>query len=85
MNVIAQSGSDAIWTVNGRTYAYGASSRVIYISSGGTVDWTYGSGGVVISYTIEVFGSNFTPPTSWILPIATEIWEGVKDTCLHNG
>jgi len=85
MNAIAQRATDAMWAENGRTYTYGASSRVLYISSGGTVDFTYGSGGVVISYTIEAFGSSFTPPTSWILPIAYEIWAGVKDTCLNDG
>jgi murein tripeptide amidase MpaA len=70
--------TNAIRAVNNRQYAYGASSRVLYISSGGTVDHLYGDGGIVHAYTIEAFGSNFTPPISYIRPIATEIWAGIK-------
>lgn len=68
----------AIRGVNGRTYAAGASSRVLYISSGGTVDYFYGDGGVINSYTIEAFGSSFTAPVSYIRPIGAEIWAGLK-------
>jgi len=83
MDIAMSSAVDAIWGVNSRTYAYGSSGRILYLTSGGTVDWTYGDGGVVHSYTIEAFGSNFTPPPSWIIPIATEIWAGVKDVIIN--
>jgi len=70
--------TNAIRSVNNRQYAYGASSRVLYISSGGTCDHLYGDGGIVHSYTIEAFGSSFTAPISYIRPIGQEIWLGVK-------
>jgi len=73
-----QVAANSIRAVNGRSYSYGASSRVLYISSGGTVDHFYGDGGIVQSYTIEAFGSSFTAPVSYIPDIGEEIWQGVK-------
>jgi len=71
---------DAEEPVNKRAYTYGTSARVIYVSSGGSNDYAYGSLGLVNSYVVEAFGSSFTPPTSYILPVAREIWAGVKAT-----
>jgi len=67
-----------IWAENGRTYAYGSVGNVIYLASGGSNDWAYGDGGCIAAFALEVFGSNFTPPTSWIEPIGREIWKGTK-------
>jgi len=77
------SATNAIRAVNGNSYTYGASSRVLYISSGGTVDYFYGDGGIVQSYTIEAFGTSFTAPISYIRPLGTEIWQGVKSVALQ--
>jgi len=57
----------------------------LYLTSGGTVDWSYGDGGVVQSYTIECFGSSFTPPASWITPMGREVYAGVKDIAVNFG
>jgi len=84
MDGTMRSAVQAIQSVNGRTYTFGASGRVLYLTSGGTVDWAYGDGGVIQSYTIEAFGSNFTPPASWIPVIGPEIWEGVKDAVIQR-
>jgi len=78
--------ASAIRAINGRTYATGTSARVIYIAAGGSDDFFYGDGGVVQSFTVESYGSNFTPPVSYILPIGRELWAGVKQlaTLLEN-
>jgi len=81
MNLNMQAATDAIWGENGRTYAYGSVANVIYLASGGSNDWWYGGGGCLNSYAIEVFGSSFTPPVSWILPIGSEMWAGLKRLC----
>jgi hypothetical protein len=74
---------NAIRAVNGRQYTYGASGRTLYITSGTTVDTLYGTFQVPNSYTIECFGSSFTPPTSYIEPIGREVWAGVKWVALN--
>jgi hypothetical protein len=63
-------------TINGRTYASGTSANVIYIAAGGSDDWSYGGLKVVPSYTVEAFGSSFTPQPSQIAPIGREIYAG---------
>jgi len=68
----------AIRAINGRTYAIGTSARVIYVAAGGSDDNCYGEGGVVQSYTIEAYGTSFTPPVSYIPQIGRELWAGVK-------
>jgi len=78
METVMRSCTDAIYDVNGRTYAYGTSARVIYVAAGGSDDFSYGDGGVVRSFTIEAAGNSFTAPISSILPIGQELWAGVK-------
>jgi len=68
----------AIRFVNGRTYTYGPSGRALYVTSGSTVDQYYGQFQVINSYTIECYGTNFTPPTSFISPIGREVYAGIK-------
>jgi murein tripeptide amidase MpaA len=73
---------NAIRSVNGRTYAHGPSSTTLYATSGTTVDDLYGAGKVVNAYTIECYGTSFTPPTSWIEPIGKEVWAGIKQLAI---
>jgi len=68
----------AAQTVNGRRYAFGSIYNIIYQTSGGSIDYSYGEGGITHSYSVETFGSNFTPPPSWILPVGKEVWMGVR-------
>jgi len=82
MDASMRSAVQAMASVNGRTYTFGQSGRALYLTSGGTIDWTYGAGGVVDGYVIECWGSNFTPPTSWIQPIGREVWAGMKRNIL---
>jgi len=73
---VMQEAQKGIENANGNTYSIGTSARVIYISSGGSVDWVYGGAGVIQSFTLEAIGSFVAPPSS-ILPIAQEIYSGV--------
>jgi len=72
----------AVRDVNGRTYQFGPTCTTIYQTSGGSRDFTYGTSGVVHSYGVEAHGTSFTPPTSWIPDIGSEIWAGVRETAL---
>jgi len=82
MYAAMESITDAVRSVNGRSYEFGTSGRVIYIAAGGSDDWTYGDGGVVLSFTVECYGSNFTPPVSAIVPTGEEIYAGIKQLAL---
>jgi len=73
---VLEEAQKGIASVNGNEYSIGTSARVIYISSGGSVDWVYGGAGVIQSFTVEAVGS-FIAPISSILPIAQEIYSGV--------
>jgi len=77
-----QSSTNAAFPVNNRRYAYGSIYNIIYQTSGGSIDYSYGVGGIVQSYSIETYGSNFTPPPSWILPVARECWFGVRQNAI---
>jgi len=78
MYQVMEVAQNAIQSVNGNTYLIGSSARVIYIVSGGSRDFAYGALGVVPSFTVEMVGTSFTPPTSQILPLAREIYSGVE-------
>jgi len=78
MNGLMGRAVNDMWEENGRTYAYGSVANTIYIASGGSNDWAYGDGDCYAPYVIECFGSNFTPPVSFIRPMGAEIWAGMK-------
>jgi len=73
MNSLMTTAAAAIRAVNGRSYITGTSANAIYVAAGGSDDWAYGDGRVIPSFTVEAYGSNFTPPTSYIEPIGREI------------
>jgi murein tripeptide amidase MpaA len=83
MNAAMTDATTACRNVNGRSYAFGAICRTIYQASGSSVDHGYGITGVIHSYTTEAFGNNFTPPPSYIVPVGSEIWAGIKATLEH--
>jgi len=78
MNRAMTAATTACRNVNGNSYAFGQICRTIYQASGSSVDFGYGDAGIAHSYTTEAYGSNFTPPPSWIVPIGSEIWAGLK-------
>jgi len=75
---------NAIYTVVGRSYAYGSVGNVIYLAAGGSNDWGYGECGVVDAYAVEVAGTSFTAPVSQILPIGREMYAGVKSLATNT-
>jgi murein tripeptide amidase MpaA len=67
----------------GHAYEAGSICRVIYQSSGSSIDYTYAERGVVHSYAVEAYGTNFNPPTSYIPMVGAEICAGVKQTLVQ--
>jgi len=73
MDDLMEDACNAIYNVNGFTYAYGPVYHVIYQASGGSNDWSYGEEGIVASFALEARGTSFTPPVSQITPVGSEI------------
>jgi len=67
----------AIRAVHGQVFAEGSIANVIYIASGSSCDFFYGTGGVVYAYAPEVRGTSFQPPASNIIPSNEELWAGM--------
>jgi len=66
--------------VNGNSYDFGSICRTIYQASGSSVDFAYGTAGVIHSYTTEAYGTSFTPPVSYIPLVGSETWAGLKQS-----
>jgi len=62
---------NAIRAVNGRTYRKGSTANLLYLASGGSNDFTYGSLGVIPSFTIECAGTSFIASVNDIVPIGS--------------
>jgi len=80
MQPVMSSAVQALRTINGRSYVFGAGCQTIYKTSGDCCDDSYGNVGIIHSYTIEAFGSSFTPSPLEIPRVGAEIWAGVKRT-----
>jgi len=66
----------AIQATHGQVFAEGSIANVIYIASGSSCDFFYGTGGVIYAYAPEVRGTSFQPPASNIIPSNEELWAG---------
>jgi hypothetical protein len=77
MDDLMEDACNAIYNVNGFTYAYGPVYHVIYQASGGSNDWSYGEQRIVGSFALEARGTSFTPPVSQINPVGSEICAGI--------
>ncbi|XP_074598066.1 carboxypeptidase B-like [Brevipalpus obovatus] len=76
---VAQLASQSMQKLYGTQYNYGATTRVLYVASGGSDDWAYGEVGVKYSYTFELRDtgdSGFLLPDAQIVPQGLEFWEG---------
>lgn len=67
----------AIRGVNGLNFAMGSIARVIYVASGSSCDWFYGTHGVIQAWAPEVRGTSFQPPATNIGPSNNELWAGM--------
>ncbi|KAJ8932661.1 hypothetical protein NQ314_014538 [Rhamnusium bicolor] len=73
--------NDAIVAVRGIEYNVGGANEILYPTSGGVRDYVKGVVGVNLSYTFELprgGSAGFNPDASEIIPVVTEIWEGIK-------
>eukprot|EP01123_Difflugia_compressa_P014684 TRINITY_DN790_c0_g2_i1.p1 TRINITY_DN790_c0_g2~~TRINITY_DN790_c0_g2_i1.p1 ORF type:complete len:407 (+),score=74.14 TRINITY_DN790_c0_g2_i1:30-1250(+) len=78
--------TDAIKTVNGNSYEYGTTARVIDVAAGGSDDQAYGNGDVIYSFTVQAWGNTFSPSVDTIKPVGSELYAGVKQLAIYlNG
>ena len=71
----AQRAADALLAVHGEVYEVGVGSDLLYVASGSSVDYSYGTLGVKYSIAVELRGqySFFAPPKTIILE-CEEMW-----------
>jgi len=70
---------DALGAVFGTQYTHGNIGATIYIASGNTVDWTYGTANVTFSYAVELRDTGeygFLLPEDQIIPSGQETLAG---------
>ncbi len=79
-NALGGQMASAIQSVSGSIYEPGPVGPTLYLASGGSVDWFYGSRGIY-SWTIELRdtgASGFVLPANQIVPTGEENWAAVK-------
>lgn len=80
LNVAAKLATQALYSVNRKSFVYGQISKVIYVATGSSVDWTYTAQGVKYSYAVELrdTGRNgFMLPADQIVPSGEEVLASV--------
>jgi len=74
---IAVRGEAALEAVHGKTYDVGCIPCLLYIASGGSIDWAHGEVGIYFATTIELRDTGaygFLLPPEQIIPTAEETW-----------
>jgi len=74
---VAEAGNDALYAVHQKTYEVGCIPCLLYVASGGSLDWTLGELGIPYSYGMELrdTGANgFLLPPTEIIPTGEEVW-----------
>ena len=69
--------NDALLNVHGEYYDVGCIPCLLYIASGGSMDWALGEAGIPYSYGMELRDTGrygFLLPPSEIIPTAEETW-----------
>lgn len=74
---VADKGNEALYGVHGSKYEVDCIPCLLYVASGGTLDWTLGEAGIPYSYAMElrdtgVYG--FLLPPDQIIPTGEEVW-----------
>jgi len=78
---VANAAVGALKNVYGTYYRAGTSSNIIYATSGGSSDWTYGKLGLVYSYALELRDRGqygFLLPAWQIIPTGRETFAAMK-------
>jgi len=81
MNRVMRISVNALTATYGTVFQYGNIADTIYVASGGSIDWTYDTEGVLYSYALELRDTGlygFELPPRFILPTATETFNGLK-------
>jgi len=74
-NSVGSAATTALRAVHGTSYRFGPISTVLYLASGGSVDWAYGELGIIHSYTPELRDTGtygFLLPANQITPSGQE-------------
>jgi len=77
INRVAQKGNAALYAVHQKTYEVGCIPCMLYIASGGSLDWTLGEVGIPYSYAMELRDTGhygFILPPDQIIPTGEEVW-----------
>jgi len=74
---LANLGHDALKAVHGKEYEVGCIPCMLYVASGGSLDWTLGEAGIPYSYGMELRDTGaygFLLPPEQIIPTGEETW-----------
>jgi len=74
---MANKGNDALYAVHQKTFEVGCIPCLLYVASGGTLDWTLGELGIPYSYAMELRDTGaygFILPPDQIIPSGEEVW-----------
>jgi murein tripeptide amidase MpaA len=74
---MANKGNDALYAVHHKTFEVGCIPCLLYVASGGTLDWTLGELGIPYSYAMELRDTGsygFILPPDQIIPSGEEVW-----------
>jgi len=72
---VAEAGNDALYAVHGSRYEVGCIPCMLYVASGGSLDWTLGELGIPYSYGMELRDTGaygFLLPPEQIIPTGEE-------------
>lgn len=74
---MAMLGNDALYDVHGKIFEVGCIPCMLYVASGGSLDWTLGELGIPYSYGMELRDTGnygFILPPDQIIPSGEEVW-----------
>ena len=74
---VAEAGNAALYAVHQKTYDVGCIPCMLYVASGGSLDWTLGQLGIPYSYGMELRDTGmygFLLPPDQIIPTGEEAW-----------
>jgi len=74
---VAEAGNDALYAAHQKTYEVGCIPCMLYVASGGSLDWTLGQLGIPYSYGMELRDTGeygFLLPPEQIIPTGEEAW-----------
>ena len=77
MKNLAEKSNEALYKVHGTKYEVGCIPCMLYVASGGSMDWALGVAGIPYSFGMELRDTGlhgFLLPPDQIIPTAEETW-----------